>query len=281
MKTLLTKNHLSFLTLAFFISLNSIAQVNLKITEIFSGQAGADLTPDWFEIKNTGSSTWMSGTDDDLFYDDDSQDPTKATLIEGISEIKAGEYAIILISNDPLDVAAFTTIWSSVINLSSIKIGYTDGAGLGAGGDLVTLWLGNPSTTSPIDTASYTATDNFDGLSYDVELASFSSIGNSNQAVQTTAMGGDNGDIPNIASPGNQGPAIIDGSAPSIVVDVTNTTSFLTLSEESPAYVSGVLNDPTDPAATLGIHFTVSDADTPLEDLTVTVTSSNQAVVLN
>ena len=216
-----------------------------------------------------------------MFYDDDSQDPTKATAIEGISEIKAGEYAIVLISNNPLDVAAFTTIWSSVINLSSIKIGYTDGAGLGAGGDMVTLWLDNPSTNSPMDTASYPATDNFDGLSYDVELASFSSTGNSNQAVQTTALGGDNSDVPNIASPGNQGPAIIDGSAPSIVVNVTNTTSFLTLSEESPAYVSGVLNDPTDPAATLGIHFTVSDADTPPEDLTVTVISNNQAVVLN
>ncbi|AUT04546.1 endonuclease [Nostoc sp. CENA543] len=43
--------------------------------------------------------------------------------------------------------------------------------------------------------------------------------------------------------------------------------------------ISGVINDPTDPARTLGIDFTLSDSDTPIDNLTVTVTSSNQAVV--
>lgn len=45
--------------------------------------------------------------------------------------------------------------------------------------------------------------------------------------------------------------------------------------------ISGVINDPTDPAKLLGIDFTLSDSDTPIGDLTVTVISSNQAVVPN
>ena len=44
---------------------------DLIISEIFSGQAGADLTADWFEIKNNGTTAWISGVDPDLYYDDE------------------------------------------------------------------------------------------------------------------------------------------------------------------------------------------------------------------
>jgi hypothetical protein len=84
-----------------------------------------------------------------------------------------------------------------------VPIGYTDGAGLGGGGDLVTLWLGNPAASAPIDTASYPDTELDDGKSWDVELMTFSEVGNANGAVATIALGGDQMDVPNIGSPGD------------------------------------------------------------------------------
>jgi hypothetical protein len=177
----------------------------LVITEIFSGQAGDDLTADWFEIINQGDEAWVSGTHPDLYYDDESMDPLEATLIEGIGQIDPGHAAIVVIGTDT-DASEFFDIWSVVIDLDGVDIGYTDGAGLGGGGDLVTLWAGDPARFVPVDTASYPDTDFNDGQSYDVSLLAFSEVGNANNAVATIALGGDNMDVPNIGSPGNQDP---------------------------------------------------------------------------
>jgi len=177
--------------------------IGLTITEIFSGQAGDDLTADWFEITNVGNTAWTSGVDADLFYDDESMDPVDATLIQGISSIEPGATVIVLIAESEVDVTVFEAIWLPVISLAGVEIGYTDGSGLGGGGDLVTLWLGDPNTTAPLDTASYPDTDGFDGQSYDVELMAFSTVGNANGAVATIALGGDLMEVPNIGSPGN------------------------------------------------------------------------------
>jgi len=46
-------------------------------------------------------------------------------------------------------------------------------------------------------------------------------------------------------------------------------------------WLSGVLGDPTDPARSLGIDFYLADLDTPLANLQLGVSSSNQAVVSN
>jgi hypothetical protein len=181
----------------------NLPQATLIISEIFSGQAGSDLTADWFEIRNTGNAPWISGVDPDLYYDDESQSPADADIIQGISEIPAGGTAIVLITGDPADIATFEAVWSPVIDLSGVPIGYTDGAGLGGGGDLVTLWLGNPAASAPIDTASYPDTELDDGKSWDVELMTFSEVGNANGAVATIALGGDQMDVPNIGSPGD------------------------------------------------------------------------------
>jgi hypothetical protein len=181
----------------------------LEVTEIFSGQAGTDLTEDWFEILNTGSIPWISGVNADLYYDDDSADGSAADLIQGITDIQPGERVIVLITdNTGGEVSNFITVWGAVVDLTGIEVGYTDGAGLGAGGDAVTLWLGDPLTTSPIDVATYPDTASNDGQSYDIELLEFSTIGNASNAVQTVALGGDANDVPNIASPGNVIPAV-------------------------------------------------------------------------
>jgi predicted extracellular nuclease/2',3'-cyclic-nucleotide 2'-phosphodiesterase (5'-nucleotidase family) len=76
------------------------------------------------------------------------------------------------------------------------------------------------------------------------------------------------------------------GEAPAIAVNIS-TTDFLDggslalLPTTGSGTVSGVINDPTDPARTLGVNFTLTDSDTPVGNLTVTATSSNPSVVPN
>lgn len=258
---------------------HSLAQFDLQITEIFSGQAGDDLTADWFEIKNEGTTAWVADTDPGLYYDDESADPAVADTIVGISDIQPGEYAIILITDNPADIAVFTTIWGAVANLNGIKIGYTDGAGLGGGGDAVNIWIGDPNASSPVDTESYPDTGANDGQSYDIEIGAFSVVDNASGAVQTTALGGNNGDVPNIASPGNQGPVIIDPLAPVIFADSINAAPFLQIPVTGAAFIGADLNDVTDPALTSSIPFVIGDADTPVEDLVLTASSDNQSVI--
>ncbi len=254
------------------------AQINLQITEIHSGQSGDDLTADWFEMTNTGDQAWVSGMDPDLYYDDESASAADADLIQGITDIQPGEYVIVLITDDVNDLAVFTGVWGPDINLNGIEVGYTDGAGLGAGGDAVNIWIGDPAVSMPVATVSYPATGNNDGQSYDVELGAFSIAGNANGAVQTTALGG-NGAVPNIGSPGNQGPVVIDPDAPVLQADLTTATPYLALSEDGPSAIGADMNDPTDPASTIGIPFILTDQNTDLLNVAVSVVSDNQAVV--
>ena len=212
----------------------------LIITEIFSGQSGTDLTADWFEIKNIGTEAWVSLVNGDLYYDDESADPTTADIIEGISEIQPNGFALVIIG-DANDAATFTAIWSQVIDLTNVQIGYTDGAGLGAGGDAVYLWEGDPLTTSPIDSASYPDTSVNDGQSYDVDLAAFSIVGNANDAVETIDLGGDNSDVPNIGSPGN--------GAVVLLVSVQFETPYISVSEDG---TSVTINVQVSQAPTVG-----------------------------
>lgn len=237
------------------------ASYTLQVTEIFSGQAGADLTADWFEIQNTGTQDWVSGTDPDLYYDDDSADATTADLIQGISTIPAGGFAIVLISNTPADITQFIDVWGAVIDLTGVEVGYTDGAGLGGGGDAVNLWLDDPLLSSPFTTATYPDTAANDGQTYDVDLAAFSTVGNANNAVETIAQAGSTGTVPNIGSPGN-GSAI---TQPQLNFEtsfgsVLENESFITLSvvpSEAPtnnAQVTVILRN--EGTAQQGVHFT-------------------------
>ncbi len=72
---------------------------------------------------------------------------------------------------------------------------------------------------------------------------------------------------------------------PTIALDVTTTTNFLdggvAIAPASPYAVSGVISDPTDPGATLGIDFTIGDVETAAAILTLTAFSSNTSVVPN
>ncbi|MCI5083860.1 MAG: DUF3616 domain-containing protein, partial [Saprospiraceae bacterium] len=73
-------------------------------------------------------------------------------------------------------------------------------------------------------------------------------------------------------------------AAPTGTPDLTvaaTTTPFLSLSADGPGFVSGVIGDAADPAATFGIDFLLEDSDTPIADLSFSATSSNTAVVAN
>ncbi|MAY22949.1 MAG: hypothetical protein CMC74_09230 [Flavobacteriaceae bacterium] len=240
---------------------------SFTITEIFSGQEGTDLTEDWFEIENTGTTTWVSGVDPDLYYDDDSADPSAADVIQGLTDLAPGEHAIILITGNSGDITTFTDVWSPVIDLTGVEIGYADGSGLGGGGDAVTLWVGDPTASAPVDNASYPDTAANDGQSYDVDLGEFSVVGNANGAVETFALGGDNNDVPNIGSPGN-GPAVLqaqiafDAAFASVSEDAgsitINVTPTLAPSVEGTVEVALIMGG----TAVEGTHFTYSATET-------------------
>ena len=119
----------------------------------------------------------MPGTDPDLFYDDESEDPTTADLIQGVSSIPAGGAAIVVIG-DMMDAMTFVSVWGEVIDLSGVDVGYVDGAGLGGGGDVVSIWIGNPAGTAntPDATGEYPATDANDAQSFDIALNTFSDV---------------------------------------------------------------------------------------------------------
>jgi hypothetical protein len=72
----------------------------------------------------------------------------------------------------------------------------------------------------------------------------------------------------------------VSATAPPTIQESTAST-LLNLPTAGPGYVSGVINDPTDPASTLGIDFTIGDTDTRVGSLTVTASSNTTSVVAN
>lgn len=246
---------------------NRSAAIDLEITEIFMGQDGTDLTEDWFEITNNGTTAWVSGVDPDLYYDDESADPGAADLIEGITDIQPGEAVIILVTGDAGDITTFTNIWGPVVDLAGVKIGYTDGAGLGQGGDAVNIWLGDPSISTPVDTGSYPDTAGNDGKSYDVDLGDFSEIGNANNAVATIAQGGGGGDIPNIGSPSNNLPPALpsvsfDANFISVAEDATLVEITVEISQAPFVYGTVDVNILAGGTAVEGVDFSFLFAET-------------------
>jgi uncharacterized repeat protein (TIGR01451 family) len=63
------------------------------------------------------------------------------------------------------------------------------------------------------------------------------------------------------------------------VIQENTASDFVNLPASGGGALSGVIGDPTDPGATIGLDFSISDADTPTGNLTVTVTSGNLGVV--
>jgi len=89
-----------------------------------------------------------------------------------------------------------------------------------------------------------------------------------------------------IGSPGKSRRSLFDfdpcagsAGAPIVTVDVAQTTRRLDLSVNGSGAVAATLDDTTDPAAVDGVAFTFADPDGDATALSVTVSSSNAAVV--
>lgn len=182
----------------------------LEITEIWSGQDGTDLTEDWFEITNRGDAAWVSGADPDLYYDDESADAGTADPISGITQLDPGESAIVVVGENASDTTDFFDVWDPDKSLTGVEIGLVDGSGLGAGGDAVALWVGDPTSDGVLeDFAAYPGGVD-SGVSWDVNLFEPSFDGNSSGAVTTTDTAGDSGTEPAIGSPGEASDTLAD-----------------------------------------------------------------------
>jgi len=176
--------------------------IGLAITEIWSGQSGSDVTADWFEITNRSAET-LDFTATALYYDDDSADPQDAVEIQGLDALAPGESAIVIVDGGPEAVDEFRTAWSNLEGIESLAIGYApDAAGLGSGGDAVTLWLGDPRIDGDqVAFAAYPDTAGSDAVAWDVDAQRF--VTQEGEGVlNSAARGGDNSDVPALASPG-------------------------------------------------------------------------------
>lgn len=205
--------------------------------------------------------------------------------LSGFGIVQPGESVILTEAS----AADFRTSW----NLSdSVKIIGNSSPGLGRA-DEINLYDNNdqlidrltygdetfPGTIRTQGISGWTTLENLAPfeINTDWQLSAINDGQNSSQSIDGA-----------IGNPGIYIPNPVETvGAPRIEVN-PSTTDFLdgenlvvSLPLTGAGAISGVINDPTDPAKTLGIDFTLSDSDTPIGDLTVTVTSSNQAVVPN
>lgn len=181
--------------------------MDLLLTEVFPGQEGSDLTADWIEIYNRGTMTWRDTIDGPLFLSFDTSLVQPPLPIKGIHELAPGERAVALITLDSLaDLATFTEVWGKVADLADLPLGIVPTEDLPETGDTLFLVMDDPEYLpgQVMDTLSYPDIQEWDGHSWDAELGSFSEAGNNSGAVVTINFGGINGDVPNIASPGNR-----------------------------------------------------------------------------
>lgn len=250
---------------------------NIQITEyMYQGANG-----EFIELTNLGSTAvdftgWS--------FDDNSRVPGSFSL-NAFGIVQPGESVIVT------ETAAetFRAAWGipatvKIIGNSNQGLGRADEINLyDNNGQLIDrLTYDDQSFTGTIRTQNVSGWTN--GSNLDAQIINtgwvFSSVGDAQNS--RTSSGGDIGNPGTyIANP------ISTAGAPRIEVN-PSTTDFLDgqnlpvpLSKIGNGAISGVINDPTDPARILGINFTLSDPDTPVNNLTITVTSSNQAVVSN
>ncbi len=142
------------------------AVVDFRVTELWAGGLpGTEATSDWFELTNYGDMD-ATGLDGNLYYDDNSNDPTSDDPMLGIDTIAPGESVIYLVSWEddytlPTDaIAAFEAMWGPPAgDLSGVQIGYVaGGGGLGAGGDRVNVYDGNTAGAMLLAEAQYAGT---------------------------------------------------------------------------------------------------------------------------
>jgi predicted extracellular nuclease len=184
----------------------------------------------------------------------------------------------------PTDITVTATASSAVVGNQTLTLTVT-GAGITTGDytlnnattNTVTITILSGQTTG---TATFKVVD--DTLVEGLETATLTLSNLSTGIVLGSVVS------QNIAIADND---VATNTAPTIVADNETTidpekvTVYLSAPDNSPisaptALISGVIDDPTDPAKSIGIEFNIADAETP-NALTITATSSNTAVVAN
>ena len=212
-------------------------------------------------------------------YDDDSG--VAGTLDLGVlGVVQAGESVIVT----ETDATTFRSAWSLC---DGVKVLGGNAVGNLGNGDAIHLFdaLGNLADRLQYANGGPPFTD---GVSAWVPA---SALGQDNAAAWILSLLDDeegsilssDGDL---ANPGRSERRQVDFDAcvgaigaPSVRVDVANTSPYLDLAVNGSGALSGVIDDPTDPAATQGIAFNFADEDGDVSALSLSVTSSNQAVV--
>ncbi len=255
----------------------------MRITEFMYNGGGAGGAGEFVEFTNVSTiAVDMSGWS----FDDNSRLPGSQSLT-AFGIVQPGESVILT----ELPAATFRTNWNlcngvKVIGGSTNNLGREDEVNLyDAFGTLVdritygdvTFALGSIRTTlksgwvNAVGLGTNTISNWTLSAVADVENSFTSSLGEiGNPGISNRATIAYN-------------PCVVVVGAPTIVMDVASTTNYLdggvAISPNSPYGVSGVINDLTDPADSLGIDFVIGDPNVPVANLTVSVTSSNTAVV--
>ena len=113
---------------AALLSSQAMAAFDLQITEMFGGiespPSGDNVTDDWFEVTNFGTTAWTSA-DGDLYFDDDSADAGAADLMAGITSIAPGE-SVVFVDESPTvggpNIALWLSIWSTPLTNDGVGI---------------------------------------------------------------------------------------------------------------------------------------------------------------
>ena len=142
--------------------------------------------------------------------------------------------------------------------------------------------LNNGSSWNLVTTQS-ALTDGFSWQSKTLNFSGISAINDANSVIirfsKFDVTGNDELVFDNIELSGS--PIVEIPGTPYIYIDTVNNTDFLNLKRRISGYASSVISDPTDPAHTKGIHFLLRDANTALNTLTLTASSTNTTVVPN
>ncbi|MGA9335788.1 MAG: lamin tail domain-containing protein, partial [Rudaea sp.] len=248
----------------------------MRITEYMYD---SDSDGEYVEFTNVGDSAQdMAG-----WSFDDSHEAPGTVDLSGYGSVQPGESVLLT----DLDPATFRTDWNLCQGQKVIGNNASDNLGRG---DEINLY---DTTQTLIDRLTYGDQDfpgtirtknaggwvSGDGLGQnliaDWTLATLGDAENSFASIHGA-----------VGSPGASTRAIYaydacvgSPGAPTIVVDPVATSQYLDLAANGSGSVSGVIDDPGDPAATTGIGFDIASSSVDVSMLTVTATSSNATVV--
>lgn len=197
--------------------------------------------------------------------------PTITLSVNPASASEADQTIVTVTATSSVPVTGDQTVSLSVTGTGIMTSDYTLSA------PTITILSGQTSGTT-----TFTITDDLDDEGNETAVLT---ISNPSSGITLGSPVSQNITITdNDGAPNANAPVILADNE--TVLDAGKITAYLSVPDISPvaapvAFVSGVMNDPTDPAATIGLEFNISDVETAVTSLVVTVSSSNTNVVTN